>query len=121
MPPRRRRVKDELEDDAKREVERTARPDERTGQLEVGARVHEEPGVLLFEAELPELVETPADDALILMGQLVRGVWMLGCGHVSALTTRYPMSLCVERKTWLRGCCVEGVRVARLRSRREGV
>ena len=73
--------------------------DERAGQLEVGARVDEEPGVLLAEAELPELIETPADDALILMGQLVRGVWVLGCGHVSALTTRYAVSLFAERKT----------------------
>ena len=67
---------DALEDDAKREVERAARADERAGQLEVGARVDEEPGVLLAEAELPELVETPADDALILLGQLVR--WGMG-------------------------------------------
>ena len=88
MPPRRRRVKDELEDDAEREVERTARADERTGQLEVGARVDEEPGVLVAEAELPKLVETPADDALIFLGQLVRGIWVLWRGHVSPLTTR---------------------------------
>ena len=118
MPPRRRRVKDELEDDAEREVERAARADERTGQLEVGARVDKQPGVLLAEAELPELVETPADDALILLGQLVRGVWVLGCGHVSALTTRCPVSLFAERKTWLRVCCVEDVRVVPFRARR---
>lgn len=68
MPPRPRCVKDELEDDAQREMERAARADERTGQLEVGARVDEEPGVLFAEAELSELVETPADDALILVG-----------------------------------------------------
>ena len=70
-----RRVKRRsLEDDAKREVQRAARADERAGQLEVGARVDEQPAVLVSEAEQPELVETPADDALILTGQLVRGV-----------------------------------------------
>ena len=108
MPLRRRRVKDELEGDAKREMKRAARAHERPSQLEVGAGVDEKPRVLLTEAELPELVETPADDALILVGQLVRGVWVLGCGHVPALTTRYPVSLFAERKTWLRGCCGEG-------------
>lgn len=49
-------------------MERAARADERTGQLEVGVRIDEEPGVLIAKAELPELVETPADDALILRG-----------------------------------------------------
>src|SRR5688572_11270502 len=107
-----------LDDDAQREMQRAAGTDERAGQLEVGARVDEEPGVLLAETELSELVETPADHALILLGQLVGGVWVLGCGHVSALTTRYPASLCAERKTWLRGRCVERVRVAPLRARR---
>lgn len=65
-------------------MERTAGADERAGQLEVGARVDEEPGVLLVEAELPELVETPAGDPLILLGQLVGGVWVLWRGHVSS-------------------------------------
>ena len=59
MPARRQHVKDELEDDAKREVKRAAGADERAGQLEVGARVDEQPGVLLAEAELLVLVEPP--------------------------------------------------------------
>ena len=47
-------------------MERAARADERARQLEVGARVDEQPAVLVPEAEKPELVEAPADDALIL-------------------------------------------------------
>ena len=71
-----------LEDDAKREVERAAGADERAGQLEVGARVDEQPTVIRAEAEEAELVETPAGDALILHGQLVdRMCWELGWGH----------------------------------------
>jgi hypothetical protein len=55
-----------LENDSEREVQRAARTDERAGQLEVGARVDEEPRVLVAEAEETELFEAPADDALIL-------------------------------------------------------
>ena len=90
-----------LEDDAEGEVQRAARADERAGQLEVGARVDEQPAVLVAEAQLAELVETPAGDALILDGQLVRGWWELGCGHVPALTNRYAPSLLAVRKTSL--------------------
>jgi hypothetical protein len=70
-----------LDDDTKREVERTAGADERAGQLQVRARVDEEPAVLVAEAEEPELVIAPADDPLILVRQLVGGLWELGCGH----------------------------------------
>ena len=62
-------------------MQRAARADERARQLEVGTRVDEEPRVLVAEAERPELVVAPADDALILGGQLVRRVRELGCGH----------------------------------------
>lgn len=111
MPAREGSVKDaarartRLENDAEREVQRAAGADERTGQLEIGTRVDEEPGVFLPEAETTELVETPADDALILLRQLVGGMWELCCGHVSALTTGYPSSLLAERKAWLRRRC----------------
>ena len=70
MPARRRSVN--YRDDAEREVERAARTHEGARQLQVGARVDEHPGVLLAEAEEPELVEAPAHDALVLRGQLVR-------------------------------------------------
>jgi hypothetical protein len=68
-----------LDDDAQGQVQRAACADERAGQLEVCARVDEQPAVLVAEAEKPELVETPAGDALILGGQLVREWWELGC------------------------------------------
>jgi len=94
-----------LDDDAQREVQRAARADERAGQLEVCPRVDEQPAVLVAEAEKPELVETPAGDALILGGQLVRERWELGCGHVPALTNTYARSLLAVRKTSLRRRC----------------
>ena len=62
-------------------MQRAARADERARQLEVGTRVDEEPRVLVAEAERPELVVAPADDALILGGQLVGEGWKLGWGH----------------------------------------
>jgi len=52
-------------------MQRASSGDERAGELEVGTRVDEEPGVLLAEAEDPELVETPRQDALILEGELL--------------------------------------------------
>jgi hypothetical protein len=58
-------------DDAEREMQRAACPDQRAGQLEVGAGLDEEPAVLLAEAEEPELVVPPARDTLVLGGQLV--------------------------------------------------
>ena len=59
-----------LEGDAKREMERAPGSDERACELQVGARIDEEPRVLVAEAEEPELLEAPADDALILERQL---------------------------------------------------
>ena len=91
-----------LEGDAEREVERAARADERARELEVGTRVDEEPRVLFAKPQLAELVEAPADHALILEGDLVCWGWVLGCGHVPALTTGCLASLLAERKAWLR-------------------
>ena len=71
MPAARRRV-NLLEDDAEREMERAAGAHERAGELEICARVDQEPGLFLAEAEEPELVEAPRGDALILGGQLER-------------------------------------------------
>ena len=71
-----------LDDDAQREVERAAGPDERASQLEIRARLDEEPAVLVSEPEQPELVVAPARDELILGGQLVGRVWELCCGHI---------------------------------------
>ena len=71
------------DNDAKRQMQRAAGADERTRELEVGARVDEKPRVLLAEPEESELVEAPADHALILGRQPLRGVWKLGCGHLS--------------------------------------
>ena len=67
----------ELDDDAQREVERTARTDERAGQLQIGARVDEHPRVLVAIPEEAELVEAPADDSLVLDGQLESLMWVL--------------------------------------------
>lgn len=84
MPALGRRVnhgaRNALDDDAEREVQRAAGADERAGQLEIRARLDEEPGLVFVEAEEPELVIAPAGDALIFGGQLVGG-WELGCGH----------------------------------------
>jgi hypothetical protein len=84
MPASARRVNDgvreALDDDTEREVQRTAGADERTGQLEIRARLDEEPGFLFAEAEEAELVVAPARDPLVLGGQLVGG-WELGCRH----------------------------------------
>ncbi len=63
------------DDDAERQVKRAACADELTRALQVGSRVDEEPGVLLPVAEEPELIEPPADDALVLEGQLERRKW----------------------------------------------
>jgi hypothetical protein len=76
-----------LENDAKREMERAAGPDERPRELQVCTRVDEEPCVLVAEAEEPELLEAPADDALILERELDRLGWVLR-RHVPAETTR---------------------------------
>ena len=62
-----------LENDAESQMQRTPGRDERAGELEVGARVHEEPCLLLAEAEEPELVEAPGHDTLILEGELLGG------------------------------------------------
>lgn len=70
------------DDDAEREVVRAAGADERSGQLEIRARVDEQPAVLVAEAERAELVIPPSDHALILGGQLVRRVGKLGGGHI---------------------------------------
>ena len=70
-----------LDDDPEREMERAPRTDERARQLEVRARVDEHPGVLVTEAEESELVEAPADHALILERELVGGWWVLGRRH----------------------------------------
>lgn len=70
------------DDDAECEVQWTACADELARQLQVGARVDEHPGVLLAESEQPELVEAPADDALVLERELTEGRWELGGGHV---------------------------------------
>lgn len=70
-----------LDDDAQREMQRAPRADERPGQLQVGAGVDEHPRVLVAEAEAPELLEAPSDDALILERELVGGWWMLCRRH----------------------------------------
>ena len=70
-----------LDDDAEREVERAARADERARELQVGSGVHEEPRVLGFEAEEHELVEAPANDALILERSLEGLRWVLRRRH----------------------------------------
>ena len=68
------------DDDAEREVQRAAGADERAGQLQVRARLDEEPALLLTEAEEPELVVAPTGDPLVFGGELV-GWRELGCGH----------------------------------------
>ena len=78
MGVKRRRV---LEDDAERQVERTSRTHERARELQVGSGVDEDPRVLGFEAEEPELVEAPTDDALILERSLERLRWVFRCRH----------------------------------------
>ena len=82
----------ELDGDAQGEVERTARSDERAGQLQIGARVDEHPRVLVAVAEKAELVEAPADDPLVLDGQLERLMWVLRRRHVHAETTGTRLS-----------------------------
>jgi mannose-6-phosphate isomerase-like protein (cupin superfamily) len=108
-----------LEDDPEREMQRATRADERTGQLEISARVNEQPRILLTESEQPELVEAPTDDALILERKLGGEGWEFGCGHVPALTSECATSLLAERKRWLQERCARlspcGVRVARQR------
>ena len=68
-------------------MERAVCAHERAGQLEIGARVDEQPGLFVAEAEASELVEAPGGDALILGGQLERGRWLVGGGHVLARTS----------------------------------
>ena len=70
-----------LDDDAEREVKRAARADERARELQVGSGVDEDPRVLGFEAEEPELVEAPTDDALILERSLEGLRWVFRCRH----------------------------------------
>jgi hypothetical protein len=70
-----------LDDDAECEVERAARADQRARELQVGSGVDEDPGVLGFEAEEPELVEAPTDDALILERSLEGLRWVFRCRH----------------------------------------
>src|SRR5262245_47077096 len=70
-----------LDDDTQREMERAAGSDERSRQLQVGSRVDEHPGVLVREAELAELLETPADDPLVLDRSVVRLWWMFRRRH----------------------------------------
>ena len=81
-----------LDGDAQREVERTARSDEGSRQLKIGARVDEHPCVLVAVAEEAELVEAPADDPLVLDGQLERLMWVLRRRHVHAETTGTRLS-----------------------------
>ena len=83
MPAPHRGVKHRivLQDDAEREVERAARADERARELQVGSGVDEDPRVLGFEAEEPELIEAPTDDALILERSLERLRWVFRCRH----------------------------------------
>jgi len=61
-------------------VKRTAGADERARELQIRTGFHEEPAVLLPEAEKAELVIPPAGHPLILGGELV-GWRELGCGH----------------------------------------
>ena len=83
MPAGQRGVKrgGALEDDAERQVERTAGTHERARELQVGAGVDEEPGVLVAEPEEPELVEAPAHDALILERGLEGLRWVFRRRH----------------------------------------
>ena len=83
MPAGQRGVKRSLvlEDDAERQVERTTRTDERARELQVGARVDEQPRVLVAEPEKPELVEAPAHDALILERSLEGLRWVFRRRH----------------------------------------
>ena len=69
------------DDDAQREMQRAPGADERPRQLQVGTRVDEHPRVFVGVAEAPELLEAPADHALVLERELVRGWWMLCCRH----------------------------------------
>src|SRR5215510_10020850 len=70
-----------LDGDSEREMERAARPDERSRQLEVGAGVDEHPCVLVAEAEKTELLEPPADDPLVLDRQVIGLWWMFRRRH----------------------------------------
>jgi hypothetical protein len=62
-------------------VQRATRADERAYEVEVCARVDEEPGILLPEAERPELREPPLDDAAVLEGDLFVRWSLLGRGN----------------------------------------
>jgi mannose-6-phosphate isomerase-like protein (cupin superfamily) len=85
-------------------VERASRTDERAGQLHVGARVDEEPRVLVAEAEESELFEAPADDALLLERSLEGLRWVLRRRHTSFNDEMRP-ELLAERKASLRTRC----------------
>ncbi len=63
-------------------MKRAPRADERARELQVGSGVDEDPRVLGFEAEEPELVEAPTDDALILERSLERLRWVFRCRHI---------------------------------------
>ena len=73
-------------------MERATGPDQRSGELQVRARVDEEPRVLVAEPEKPELLEAPADDALILERQLEGLWWVFRRRHVQAETTGSAVS-----------------------------
>ena len=75
-------------------MERTAGSDERSRQLEIRTRVDEQPALLVAEAERAELVVAPAQDALILGGQLVGGARELGCGHTCSNEQIRPGFVC---------------------------
>ena len=109
-----------LDDDAEREVERAARADERARELQVGSGVDEDPRVLGFEAEEPELIEAPTDDALILERSLEGLRWVLRRRHTS-FNEQTRSELLAERKAWLRTRCARlgagHVRVARRRAK----
>jgi hypothetical protein len=86
-------------------MKRAASADERARQLEIGTRVDEHPCILLAESEESELVEPPADDALVLEGRLESLRWVLRRRHVLAETNGTGASLLAERKAWLRTGC----------------
>lgn len=53
--------------------------DQRAGAMKVDARVDEEPGLLLAEAEQPELIEAPVcDTAVLQIEPFVRGMVLGG-------------------------------------------
>jgi hypothetical protein len=79
-----------LDDDAKRQMVRAARSDERARQLEIGTRVDKHPCVLVAEPEEPELLEPPAHDALILERGLIGLRWVLRRRHTCCNERNVP-------------------------------